>query len=421
MTVYLERGYNRKEYQWFYKQYQNIYSKEIFMIYVGIDVAKDKHDCFITNSDGEVLFKSFTIPNNREGFETLFQKVQSVSDDLTKVKVGLEATGHYSYNLLGFLLDKGLPTYVINPLHTNLYRKSLSLRKTKTDKVDAHTIASMIMSDVNLKSYSDTSYHNEELKSLTRYRFDKVQERAKLKTSVSRLICILFPELEKLVATIHMASVYALLSEFPSAHAVASAHLTRLTNLLSESSHGRYGKDTAVMFREAARNSIGSNMPAKSLELKHTIKLIQKLTSEIDEIETEIKSIMDEVNSPILSIPGINYRMGAMIIAEIGDFSRFDSPDKILAYAGMSPSTYQSGQLDNCYSHMEKRGSRYLRYALYNATKYVCHWDESFGTYLAKKRAEGKHYNVALSHATKKLVRTIYAMEKTGQSYSSAS
>jgi transposase len=399
------------------KQYQNTYSKEIFMIYVGIDVAKDKHDCFITNSYGEVLFKSFTIPNNRDGFETLFQKVQSVSDDLTKVKVGLEATGHYSYNLLGFLLDKGLTTFVINPLHTNLYRKSLSLRQTKTDKADARTIASMLMSDMNLKSYSDTSYHNEELKSLTRYRFDKVQERAKLKTSISRLVCILFPELEKLVPTLHMASVYALLSEFPSAHAIASVHLTRLTNLLSESSHGRYGKDTAVIFREAARNSIGSDMPAKSLELKHTIKLIQELTSEIDEIEAEIKSIMDEINSPILTIPGISYNMGAMIIAEIGDFSRFDSADKILAYAGMSPSTYQSGQLDNCYSHMEKRGSRYLRYALYNATKYVCHWDESFGTYLAKKRAEGKHYNVAISHAAKKLVRTIYAMEKSKQSY----
>ena len=387
------------------------------MIYIGIDVAKDKHDCFITNSDSEVLFKSFTISNNRDGFETLFQKIQSVSDDLTKVKVGLEATGHYSYNLLGYLLDKGLPTYVINPLHTNLYRKSLSLRKTKTDKVDAHTIASMIMSDVNLKSYSDTSYHNEALKSLTRYRFDKVKERAKLKTSVSRLICILFPELEKLVPTLHMASVYALLSEFPSAKQLATAHLTKLTNLLSEASKGRYGKETAIIFREAARNSIGSNMPAKSLELKHTIKIIQELTSEIDEIENEIKIIMDEINSPILSIPGISYRMGAMIIAEIGDFSRFDSPDKILAYAGMSPSTYQSGQLDNCYAHMEKRGSRYLRYALYNATKYVCHWDESFGTYLAKKRAEGKHYNVALSHATKKLVRLIYAMEKSKQAY----
>ena len=391
------------------------------MIYVGIDVAKDKHDCFITNSDGEVLSRAFTIPNNREGFETLFRKIEAVSEDLGKVKVGLEATGHYSYNLLGFLLDKGLTTYVINPLHTNLYRKSLSLRKTKTDKVDAHTIASMIMSDVNLKSYSDTSYHNEELKSLTRYRFDKVKERATLKSSVSRLVCILFPELENLVSSLHQTSVYALLTEFPSASDVASAHLTRLTNLLSESSKGRYGKDTACLFREAARNSIGSYMPAKSLELKHTIKLIQELDAEIEEIETEIKSIMDEINSPILTIPGISYRMGAMIIAEIGDFNRFDSPDKILAYAGMSPSTYQSGQMDNCYAHMEKRGSKYLRYALYNATKYVCHWDDDFGAYLAKKRAEGKHYNVALSHAAKKLVRTIYALEKSGQAYIQAS
>ena len=223
------------------------------MIYVGIDVAKDKHDCFISTSDGEVLFNAFAIPNSREGFYSLFQKIQSVTKDLSKVKVGLEATGHYSYNLLGFLFSKGLPTYVINPLHTNLYRKSLSLRKTKTDKADARTIASMIMSDVNLKSYSDTSYHNEELKSLTRYRFDKVKERAKLKSSVSRLICILFPELEKLVPTIHMASIYALLSEFPSASAVASAHLTRLSNLLSKSSKGRYGKDAAIIFREAAR------------------------------------------------------------------------------------------------------------------------------------------------------------------------
>ena len=389
-------------------------------MYAGIDVAKDKHDCFITNSDGKVLFQAFTIPNNRDGFDELYQKITAVTDDLNKVKVGLEATGHYSYNILGYLLDKGLATFVFNPLHTNLYRKSLSLRKTKTDKVDAHTIATMLMSDVNLKSYSDTSYHNEELKSLTRYRFDKVKERAKLKSSVSRLVCILFPELEKLVPTLHMASVYALLSEFPGASFVAFSHLTRLANLLSESSKGRYGKDTAIMFREAAKASIGSHMPAKSLELKHTIKLIRELDAEIEEIETEIKTIMDEINSPILTIPGISYRMGAMILAEIGDFSRFDSPDRILAYAGMSPSTYQSGQLDNCYAHMEKRGSRYLRYALYNATKYVCHWDKSFAAYLAKKRAEGKHYNVALSHASKKLVRLIFAMEKSGQAYNKA-
>ena len=174
------------------------------MIFVGIDVAKNKHDCFITNTDGESLFNSFTITNNLDGFNDLYQKISSVTENITKVKVGLEATGHYSYNLLGYLLDKGFPTYVINPLHTNLYRKSLSLRQTKTDKVDARTIASMLMSDVNLKSYSDTSYHNEELKSLTRYRFDKVKERSALKVSISRLVCILFPELENLVPTLLM-------------------------------------------------------------------------------------------------------------------------------------------------------------------------------------------------------------------------
>ncbi len=390
------------------------------MIYVGIDVAKDKHDCFITNSDGEVLFQVFTIQNNRDGFDDLFAKIHSISTDVSNIKVGLEATGHYSYNLLGYLIDKGLPTFVINPLHTNLYRKSLSLRKTKTDKVDARTIAMMLMSDVNLKSYSDTSYHNEELKSLTRYRFDKVQERAQLKQSVSRLVTILFPELEKLVPTLHIASVYALLSELPSAGKIASCHLTHLTKLLENASKGRYSREKAVEIREAARVSIGSNMPAKSMELRHTLKLIGELDSEISEIESEIKRIMDQISSPILTIPGISYRMGAMILAEIGDFSRFDSPDKILAYAGISPSTYQSGQLESSYSHMEKRGSRYLRFALINAAKYVCHWDEAFGAYLQKKISEGKHYNVAITHATKKLVRLIYTMEKSGMPYRKA-
>ncbi len=343
--------------------------------------------------------------------------LQAISSDFSNIKVGLEATGHYSYNLLGYLLDKGLHTFVINPLHTNLYRKSLSLRKTKTDKVDARTIAMMLMSDVNLKSYSDISYHNEELKSLTRYRFDKVQERARLKQSVSRLVTILFPELEKLVPTLHIASVYALLSELPSTGKIASCHLTHLTKLLENASKGRYSKEKAIEIREAARVSIGSNMPAKSLELKHTLHLISELDSEISEIESEIKQIMDQISSPILTIPGIGYRMGAMILAEIGDFSRFDLPDKILAYAGASPSTYQSGQLESSYSHMEKRGSRYLRFALINAAKYVCHWDETFGAYLQKKISEGKHYNVAITHATKKLVRLIYAMEKSGKPY----
>ena len=387
------------------------------MICVGIDVAKDKHDCFILSSEGEVLADVFTIANNAEGFDTLLQTIRSCTRPEDKIKVGLEATGHYSYNILGFLLDCGLPTYVINPLHTNLYRKSLSLRKTKTDRIDARTIATMLMSDVDLKSYTDTSYHNEELKSLTRYRFDKVHERAKLKSSIARLVCILFPELEKLVPSLHMVSVYTLLSEFPGAKQVASAHLTRLTNLLYEASKGHYGRETAIQIRDAARKSIGSAMPAKSLELKHTIHLIGELDAEIEEIEKEIDSIMEALHSPITTIPGIGNRMGAMILAEVGDFSNFNSPDKILAYAGLSPSTYQSGQLTSSYAHMEKRGSKYLRYAIFNATKFVCKWDPVFAAYLAKKRGEGKHYNVAISHAAKKLVRLIYTMEQTRQPY----
>ena len=278
----------------------------------------------------------------------------------------------------------------------------------------------MLLSDVGLKPYTNTAYHNEELKSLTRYRFNKVKERAKLKSSVSRLVCILFPELEKLVPTLHGASIYALLEEFPGAVQAAGAHLTRLKYLLSDASRGRYGRDMAVEIRDAARNSIGSRMPAKSLELQHTIRLIRELDAEIEEIETAIQTIMDEIHSPITTIPGIGYRMGAMILAEVGDFSRFESPDKLLAYAGLSPSTYQSGQLINCYPHMEKRGSRYLRYAIYNAAKYVCLWDPTFAAYLAKKRAEGKHYNVAISHAAKKLVRLIFALEKSRQPYNLA-
>ena len=171
-----------------------------------------------------------------DGFHCLLQKIQACAAPQDKIKVGLEATGHYSYNLLGFLLDNGPATYVLNPLRTNLYRKSLSLRKTKTDRVDARTIA---------KPYTSTAYHNEELKSLTRYRFDKVKERAKLKSSVSRLVCILFPELEKLVSSVHIASVYALLEEFPGAKQVASAHLARLKALLETASKGRYKREMA--------------------------------------------------------------------------------------------------------------------------------------------------------------------------------
>ena len=280
--------------------------------------------------------------------------------------------------------------------------------------MDARTIAYMLMSNVNLNPYTDIAYHNSELKSLTRYRFDKVKQRATLKSSVSRLVNILLTELENLFPTLHTAFSYALLSELPSARHVSEAHLTYPTNLLYKASKGRCKRDKAIQIRDVARNSIGTYISAKVLELKHTIKLIQELNTEI---EQAIKTIMDKINSPMTSMPSISTNMEAMIIAEVGDFNNFNSPDKILAFLCLSPSTYQSGKLSSCYAHIEKRGSRYLRYALFNPTKFVCNWNPIFTDYLAKKRSEGKHYNVAISHATKKLVRLIFAMQKSGHSY----
>ena len=387
------------------------------MIYVGVDVSKNKHDCCIINQEGEVVSPVFTIWNNKAGFDYLMEKICEVEMDMTKVKIGLEATGHYSLNILEFLMKNEMITYVLNPLHTNMYRKSLSLRQTKTDKVDCKTIAMMLRSDVNIRLYTKQSWLNEELKSLTRYRLDRVQERAQLKQSIARLVNILFPELDKLVPKIQVPSIYALLGELPSAEKIAEAPIERICDILYEASHGRYHLPKAEEIKEAAKNSIGTKVPAKSMELRHTINLILEMNQEICEIEREIKHIFDKMNTTILSIPGIGYNLGAMIIAEIGDFERFDSADKLLAYSGVSPSTYQSGMMESSYSHMEKRGSKYLRYALIEATKCVCIWDPTFAAYLAKKRGEGKHYNVAISHAAKKLVRTIYAMEKSGEKY----
>jgi transposase len=386
------------------------------MIYAGIDVAKDKHDCLIVDADGMVLFEPFTIQNNCIGFDDLYRKLVGCSEDLSTIKVGLEATGHFSDNLLEFLIDKGLTTFVINPLHTNLYRKGLSLRKTKTDRIDAHSIVTMLRTE-NLKPYSQASYHVRELKSLTRYRFSLVQDCARLKTSYARLCVIVFPELESLIPSLHMVSIYELLSQLPNARAIANCHLTRLTNLLSTASRGRYGKEKALEIRDAANISIGGYSEVKSLELQQTIQLIQTMEKQIKEIESKINPIIDSLHSPIMTIPGISYRMAAIIIGETENFGNFESAEQILAFAGLEPSVYQSGQLLSTHSKMVKRGSKYLRYALFNAAKYVCHWDRGFGAYLSKKRGEGKAYNVAVSHAAKKLTRVIFHLVKANQAF----
>ena len=386
------------------------------MIYVGIDVAKDKHDCFAMNSDGEILIEKLTITNNLDGFETLYNSLMNFSDSLDNIKVGLEATGHYSNNILNFLTEKGFNIYLINPLQTNLYVKGQSLRKTKTDKLDAHVIATMLVSD-NLKPYIPVSYHISELKSLTRHRFRLVKENSKFKTSLVRLVDIVFPELPKIVSSVAQKSCLALLYELPSAKDIAECNLTHLTHLLSDNSNKKFDREKALQIRDLARKSIGLNSNSVSFELKQTISIIQFIQEQLDDVEKRIKQILKEINSPILTIPGISFKTAGSILAEIGDISRFDSPAKLLAFAGLDPSMYQSGKFFSTHSVMVKRGSKYLRFALMTAARMVCLNDATFCTFKDRKMAEGKHYMVTMGHVAKKLVRVIYYLLKTNNVY----
>ena len=386
------------------------------MIYVGIDVAKDKHDCFAMNSDGEILIENFSFQNNSDGFNLFFHSISQFNESSENIKVGLEATGHYSNNILNFLTSKGFNVFVINPLQTNLFRKGQSLRKTKTDKLDARFIATMLISD-NLKPYSNLSYHISELKSLVRHRFRLVEERSKFKVSLSRLVTIVFPELEKIVWSISQNSVLYLLYELPSVKDISECNLKHLTNLLKKHSCGKYSRDKAIEIRDLAKKSIGTHSPSISFELRQVIQTILFLQSQVDDIDKELKRLVVELNSPILSIPGISYVTSAFILAEIGDINNFGSPSKLQAFAGLDPSTYQSGKFTSTHSVMVKRGSKYLRWALLTATRLVCMRDKNFNDYKNQKLAEGKHYFVALSHTSKKLIRVIYYLLKTNNSY----
>lgn len=388
--------------------------KGVFMYYVGIDVAKDKNDCIIINSEGNIVHDVFTFENNKMGFNTFYRSVASLLP--LEVRIGLEATGHYGLNLIDFIDSKQLPLIVLNPLSVNLYRKSTTLRKTKTDKIDCLIIAQMIRTN-EYKSYSPVSYHLRELKTLTRHRFRLINEQARLKISITRLVQILFPELTNYVWSIHQASSYALLKSYPSASLISNVHLTKLTTLLDKSSNHRYTKEKAIQIRNAARDSIGSDSVSFQLELLQNISLITAFQKEVKSVEKEIKKSMLEINSVILTIPGISYTLGSIIIAEIGDISNFDSPAKLLAFAGLEPGISQSGNFISDKQRMVKRGSKYLRWAILQAARLTAMRDPVFNEYMNKKLAEGKHYNVAKSHVARKLIRVIYKLLSTNTEF----
>ena len=210
------------------------------MLFIGINVAKSRHDCCMIDSGGVVIIDSLKISNSKDGFQILYNTILSSlgSDDLSKIKTGLESTGHYSTNITNYLYSKGFHITVLNPLATNAFRKAGTLRKTKTDKCDAKVIATMLFSDES-KFYSPSSYQIQELKSLTRHRYRMIGYRSKLKLSVTRLIDIIFPELPALVWSIHQSSSYQLLLELPCPDEIRRCHLTHLTNVISRASRGK--------------------------------------------------------------------------------------------------------------------------------------------------------------------------------------
>jgi len=388
------------------------------MLYVGIDVAKSKHDCFIIDSDGVVHTDNLTIPNDRNGFDKLLETILNAldGDPVQNAKVGLEHTGHYSINIKRFLESQGFVVTSFNPLETNAFRKASTLRKTKTDKCDAKTIATMLFSDDSVPTLNP-SYQIRELKSLTRHRFRLIGYRGKLKLSFTRIIDVVFPEFPDFVWSVNQKSSHELLLELPTPNAIAGCHLTRLTNLIRKGSHGRYGRAKALALRELAASSIGLSDDAYAFELQQTIRMIQSVQAEIDVLDRKIKSIVKELDTPLLSIPGISYTLAAIILAEIGDINNFPTPSKLQAFAGLDPSTYQSGKYTASYSTMVKRGSTYLRWAMFQAARLVAMRDKTFKDYLAKKRSEGKHFNVAISHVSKKLLRTIFYMLKHNETF----
>lgn len=377
------------------------------MIYVGIDIAKLNHFAAAISSDGEVLIEPFKFTNDNDGFFTLLSKINSF--DKNSIIIGLESTAHYGNNLLAFLVPKGFHVCLINPIQTSTMRKN-NIRKTKTDKVDTFIICkTLMMQPHRFVTLYDIALM--QLKNLGRFRQKTVKQRTRLKIQLTSYVDQVFPELQYFFKSgIHHKGCYALLKEAPSPDAIASMHLTHLTHLLKSASHGHFKKETAVELRVLAQKSVGSSDKSLSIQITQSIEQIELLDRQLKQIESEMEDIVKSLDSVIMTIPGIGYINGGMILGEIGDVTRFTNPSKLLAFAGLDPSVYQSGNFEAKHTRMSKRGSRTLRYALINAAHNVVKNNKTFNDYYNHKLSEGRsHYN-ALGHCAGKLVRIIYKM-----------
>ena len=378
------------------------------MIYVGIDIAKLNHFAAAVSSDGEILIEPFKFTNDYDGFYLLLSKLAPL--DQNSIIIGLESTAHYGDNLVRFLINKGFKVCVLNPIQTSSMRKN-NVRKTKTDKVDTFVIAKTLMMQDSLRFLTLEDLDYLELKELGRFRQKLVKQRTRLKIQLTSYVDQVFPELQYFFKSgLHQHSVYTLLKEAPTPNAISSMHMTHLAHILEVASHGHFDKDKARELRVLAQKSVGVNDSSLSIQITHTIEQIELLDSQLLHTELEMANLITCLHSVLMTVPGIGFVNGGIILGEIGDIHRFSEPKKLLAFAGLDPSVHQSGNFQAQRTRMSKRGSKVLRYALMNAAHNVVKNNATFKAYYDAKRAEGRsHYN-ALGHCAGKLVRVIWKM-----------
>lgn len=377
------------------------------MIYVGIDIAKETHVAAVMNADGVILIEPFPFANNHEGFKLLKTKLATL--DKESVLVGLESTAHYAENVIFFLHSLGFNLAVINPIQTAAMRKT-GLRKTKTDKIDSLLICKTLAVNA-FRAYTETDIKTLKLKSLCRFRQNLKKSKARLKVQLTSYVDVIFPELQYFFKSgLHIKSCYELLKSYSSPDDIAALHLTKLSNILSKASRGRFGKQDAKSLKSLAASSVGVKNTFISIQITQTIAQIELIESQITEIEHVIEQAVDELDSVLLTVPGIGKIVAAMILGEIGDIKRFSSPTKLLAYAGLDPVVNQSGKFSAKRTKMSKRGSKLLRYALINAAWNISLNNDTFKRYYDSKVAQGHSHYSALGHTAHKLVRVIFKL-----------
>ena len=346
------------------------------MYFVGIDIAKKTHQAAIIYSDGKLIGKPFKVSNTVDGFNVFLEKLTAVNTDLSQFEIGMEATGHYWLNLYTWLSDKGFRLHVINPLQSDALR-NLYIRKTKTDSVDAKIIADVI----RIGQYSETQLADENiiaLRDLNRQRFYLVDMAADLKRKIIAMMDRIFPEYQDFFSDMFGKTSVQIMKEYTSPEQILQIPTERLRQLLKKASRGRFTETKAKELKALASNSF-----AALLSSEMTVLLIRQMLEQLDLLEKQIADIehiiaaqFTQFNTKLTTIPGIGTTLGATIFSEIGDINRFDKPKQLIAYAGIGPSVKQSGNFVGTQSHMSKRGSPYLRRALWLAAVVAVNHDD---------------------------------------------